>query len=81
MRKIVDENCCNTFVLNTCNIFWQYPNQDCESCAQHTASQSPHTLVAQHPPHGLGTSAQNAMRGREAQDRASDRIKIAISFR
>ncbi len=32
-------------------------------------------------PHGLGTSARSPMRGREAQDFASDRIKIAISFR
>jgi hypothetical protein len=32
-------------------------------------------------PHGLGTSARSPMRGRKAQDFASDRIKIAISFR
>lgn len=32
-------------------------------------------------PHGLGTSCGSPMRGREAQDFASDRIKIAISFR
>ena len=33
------------------------------------------------PPHGLGTSARSPMRGRKAQHFASDRIKIAISFR
>lgn len=49
--------------------------------ARHTRPRNPGASRSHNTPHGLGPSPHFPMRGHEAQDCASDRIKIAISFR